>query len=287
MVALFMANKRGRKPTNNKSSVKIDNKLNEKLNNYSGLTGSTKTDIVNTLLNDFFKNKIVSNDYITPPNLFYFNMKELNNKVTEATEIKPIKELENNYIIKKIPNNLDNFNKKYNSYCYENNKNIHRGILFYPNIVINNDLETWQTDIIKDINYLIFIFDYNAIENKLNIGLINFKDLNLYLDVSQQYIIKNYENERAIFEKILFNNPIEYEYINCFNLIMCCDNVITPFNSFKNMNDHIIANKKRFENLNIIINDLDKKEIKKERNIYNYDFTKAIFNNKYSLNNLI
>ena len=52
-----MANKRGRKPTNNKSSVKIDNQLNDKLNNYCAVTGSTKTDIVNNLLRDFTKGK--------------------------------------------------------------------------------------------------------------------------------------------------------------------------------------------------------------------------------------
>lgn len=275
-----MANKRGRKPKNNKSSVKIDNKLNEKLNNYSGLTGSTKVDIVNSLLRDFFKNKIVTNTYIKPPNLFYFNMKELNNKTTEATAIKPIKELESNYIIKKIPNNLDTFNKKYNSYCYENNKNIHRGLLFYPNIIFNQDSLT-----IEIINYLNFIFDYNRQENKLNIGLIDFKDLNLYLGSNQQYIIKNYENEKAIFEKILFNND-KYNYINGFNLVLLnYSDIITPFNEFKSINDYIATNKHIYEKLKDLIK-IDAPP-QKEFNKYNYDFTTAIFNNKYSLNNLI
>lgn len=143
-------------------------------------------------------------------------------------------------------------------------------------------------EIIKSVDYLNFIFDYNSQLNKLNVGLIDFKDLNLYLDVNQQYIIKNYENERAIHEKILFNRDIENN-INCFSLLFNSDSVITSFNNFKHMNDHIIKNKKRYEKLKIIVEDVNKNDgqQKKEFNKYNYDFTTAIFNNKYSLNNLI
>ena len=149
-------------------------------------------------------------------------------------------------------------------------------------------MEDWPTEIIKSVDYLNFIFDYNSQENKLNVGLIDFKDLNLYLDVNQQYIIKNYENEMAIYEKILFNKDIENN-INCFSLLFNSDSVITPFNNFKHMNDYIIKNKKRYEKLKIIVEDVNKNDgqQKKEFNKYNYDFTKAIFNNKYSLNNLI
>ena len=288
-----MANKRGRKPKNNKSSVKIDNKLNEKLNNYSGLTGLTKTGIVNNLLNDFFKNKIVTNTYIKPPNLFYFNLKELmKDKTIKANDIEPIKELEHNYIIKAIPNNLDTFNKNYNSYCFNNNKNIHRGLLFWPKIIINNDEDLWLKEFIKDVKYFIFIFDYNNIKNNLNIGLIDLKDLDLYLNIENKEIIKNYAKEKKLFEKVLFKPFFDNEYkIQCFSLYMANDKILCPFSQFKKENDYINMNKKAFKELQFIINEIETETKANNKNnefdIYKYDFTTAIFNNKYSLNNLI
>lgn len=59
-------------------------------------------------------------------------------RIVKATAEKPIQDLNNYAVVKKVSNNLDLFDKELKSYCYEHNKNMHRGIFIYPVPVLKN-----------------------------------------------------------------------------------------------------------------------------------------------------
>lgn len=255
-----MANKRGRKPTNNKSSVKIDNQLNDKLNNYCAVTGSTKTDIVNNLLRGFFNNKIVSNDYITLDKPFYFNMNDLKeNKEIKATQKQPLTDKENIYIINKIPNNLDSFNKEFKSYCFDDIKCNHRGIFIKPNIMFDN-----KGNYNGQINYLITAYDYDVINNSLTIGLLENKHLDLYLTIEKRKYYYIYSKEKSILKNML-------ETLNN-NQVIIISRSINKTDILKPYTDNY---KKQ------LLKQLNKAPINKKT--INYSFNNAIFNNGLSI----
>ena len=96
--------------------IGITPELKEKVNKFCSVKGNTKNKLFNDLLEDFFNNKIVSNDYINLETPFYFNIQDLlNNKIVMATTTKPTSKF-NEYIkIVNVPNNLDQYNKQFNS----------------------------------------------------------------------------------------------------------------------------------------------------------------------------
>lgn len=158
---------------------KIEKSLVEKTKLYRELTGTTGVKLVETLLSDFFKDKVLDNTFIELPEPVYFNIMELKEEgIVKASPIKPIKELENIYILFNVPNNLDSFNTEINSYCYENNFNLHRG--YYVTSVFDEKLE--------------LVFNYNSKNNKLEIAISNDRDL--YFSLEQEE-----EKEKLITEK--------------------------------------------------------------------------------------
>lgn len=286
-----MANKKGRKPTNNKSSVKINNNLNEKLNNYCGVTGSKKTEVVNTLLNDFFKNKILTNDYITINKPFYFNKNDLiKNRFVNATTDKPIKDLINNNLVNKIPNNLDTFNNDFKSYCYEDNLNKHRGLYFNFNLVYDLKTEEKSTNLTKNpikIDYDYYIFDYDIKKNALNIGRICYNDIALYIDDYKQrkLILSNFKREKNTIESLLNNNSfwnnltIEYDS----EIIEDGKRQILEYNILnKKELDSLLTINNKIQSVLFYLNDSSiikdvvtdikfKRELKENKKIYNND----------------
>lgn len=164
----------------------ITPELKDKVNKFCSVKGNTKNKLLNDLLQDFFNNKIVSNDFIKLDTPYYFNIQDLlNNKSVIATTTKPTSKF-NEYIkIVNVPNNLDSYNKKYNSYCYDA-PNQHKGI------IINSLLDANHENLF--IHYLGFEFnkisdpDYKIIMNKqdtLKISLINENDLLNFLDMDK------------------------------------------------------------------------------------------------------
>ena len=116
-----------------------DIELIENLDKYIKLFNENKepSEKLNRL--KFFRNaikkelegKVLDNDFIDLPKPYYFNMMELKEEgIVKATTIKPIKDLEKTFVLFNVPHNLDSFNAEANSYCYEDNINLHRGYYY-------------------------------------------------------------------------------------------------------------------------------------------------------------
>lgn len=95
----------------------IDENLVNKTRRYKELTGTTTVELVEKLLSEFFKEIKLTNDYINIDEIYYFNFKKLlkDGKV-KATKNKLSQDLKETYIVKKIPNNLDKFDKNNNTF---------------------------------------------------------------------------------------------------------------------------------------------------------------------------
>lgn len=184
--------------------IGITPELKDKVNKFCSVKGNTKNKLFNDLLQDFFNNKIVSNDYITLEKPFYFNIQELlNNKIVICTTTKPTSKF-NEYIkIVNVPNNLDQYNKNYNSYCYDA-PDTHKGIL------INCLLDANHENLF--IHYLGFEFIKISYENKLLLDkqdilkislineneLLNFLDLDKHKEILKEFKAKEKELKEAI-----------------------------------------------------------------------------------------
>ena len=157
-----------------KSFGNFEADLVNKVSSYCTLIDMDRTKYISSLIEKDLENKVIDNDFIQLENYFYFNWEELLEKKTvKATNIEPVCNLEEHYVVKKIPNNLDKFNTQYNSFCYGNNPNIHRGFYFYP--------KPKKSD--KGLEILVYImaFDYDVRNDFLEISLVdNPTDLTLY-----------------------------------------------------------------------------------------------------------
>lgn len=188
--------------------VGITPELKDKVNKFCSVKGNTKNKLINDLLQDFFNNKIVSNDYIKLKEPLYFNIQDLlNNKSVICTNSKPTSKFNEFIKIVNVPNNLDSYNKNYNSYCSDA-PNHHKGIL------INSLLDENHENLF--IHYLGFEFiindpDYNLITNSqdtLKISLINETELLNVLNMDKhKEILKEFKaKEKELKEAIRKDN---------------------------------------------------------------------------------
>lgn len=160
--------------------------LVNKLSSYCSLIGIDRTKFISEVLSERLEGLIVTNDFITLEEPFYFNWQELKEeRIVKATAEKPIQDLNNYAVVKKVPNNLDLFNKELKSYCYENNKNMHRGLFIYPVPVFEESTLT-----LENILAYTLLFNYKTNSNELEISLIDFNELNLYIDFKTQATVQ-------------------------------------------------------------------------------------------------
>ena len=159
------------------SGIKQD--LVEKTKRYEEITGISTEKLVEKLLTEFFEDIHINNDYINIDEIYYFNFtKLLENHEVIATKNKLSENLNETFIIKKIPNNLDKFDKTYNTFCYNGNPDQHAGIYSYNRF----HCESKFKDTFLFQYYL--LFDYNEKTEKLVLKLIDMNDLNLLVDLN-------------------------------------------------------------------------------------------------------
>ena len=272
----------------NNSSVKIDDELHLKLKKYVETLKKhdikridaeknkayeiTSVSIVNKLLEDYFKNKIVSNtDYIIFKQPFYYNLSDLyNNKEVEATIKEPSK-VRNMNIIKEMPNNLDTFNKKFESYCYSDSEYLHKGIQFIVDPIYETKFKGIETNIL--------LYEYDSKENILNIYDIDFEDLHVFLNQENYYkVMNNFNYELALLKHLFkeYNENVLFDWCNSKNNLACND-----YASNKMLSEIPVIYDE-----NITLDDADYIDITPPSFIYfkdnliHYDFTKAVFNGK-------
>ena len=256
--------------------IKIKPDLLIKLNNYIQRINKARKEekrkqnntsqklIINELLETFFKNKIVSNDYIKLDKPFYFNKNDLiQNKNVSCITNKPNQQFNNYITVSRIPNNLDTFNKKFNSYCFNNTYKYHKGILLYP--------YTDKTTI--KFYYLLFEYCENDI---LNIYLLNDYELINIIDLeNDKKLYKDFINKK----KDLIKQHEKDYYINIINFNEM-DNIIKlDTKEFINMAINKKMNDKEF----LKGHDLTKEQYKNFLDVFNNDLKYFIFNRSNNL----
>ena len=122
--------------------------------------------------------------------IYYFNFKKLleNHKV-KASKNKLSEDLKETYIVKKIPNNLDKFDKTNNTFCYNGIPEKHLGIYSYNQFISKSTFK--DTKLMQQ--YILFY--YNEKTEELTLKLIKIDDIKLIVDLNEVTPILNDINE--------------------------------------------------------------------------------------------
>ena len=161
------------KKENGKFEVTLNKEVFNHLIKYLVLGGeSTKrNEFIESLIADKLKDNVLDNDYINlkPNDYFYINKNELLKEKSIVASNDLIKrDLEEIFVVKSIPNNLDEFDQDLKTYCDKGNKYKHAGVHILPKY--------------KEYEEKIFSFEYDSQERYLKIELISKKDLEILLN---------------------------------------------------------------------------------------------------------
>lgn len=194
--------------------IKIDKELQQMVKKYVDLLNENNKndkqiwqgDIVNDLIRGFFKDKQLTNDFIELETPLYIRLDKLiNHKEVSADSIAPITDLQNVGVVKKIPINLDKFSTDHDTYCYDNNPGLHRGLYPYHKLKWNH--ETNAGWLVKTY-FLIFDYDTNKLGSGipyLKIGLIDHVPHLKYYSDDDEYI-ESLRNTAKEFRKDINKN---------------------------------------------------------------------------------
>lgn len=175
----------------------IDKNLVDKSKRYKELTGTTTVELVEKLLEEFFKKVKLTNDYINIDEIYYFNFKKLlKYGEVKATKNKLSEDLKETYIVKKIPNNLDKFDKNNNTFCYNEIPEKHLGIYSYNSFKLKSKFKD------TELHQYYMLFEYNEKTEELNIKLIDIKDIELLVDINS---ISDFLKDLKEFNNIFIN----------------------------------------------------------------------------------
>ena len=222
---------------------RLEADLVNKLDSYSKLVGSSRIGIIRQLLEDFLEDKVVEPTFITLDKPFYFNYAELvSSGSVKASTIKPISNLEDVAIIKKVPVNLDKFEPEFKTYCYNKQPNLHKGIYIYHKLYWN----VYFIDKVVD-DFLIFQYDLKA--NELEIGLVkNIDLLDLYVDDNSEEnkeLLKGLLEEAEVFTKTINDNDVygSIEFGANIDSVFKSFEVIEPYSQKRRLTNQLDLNK--------------------------------------------
>lgn len=154
----------------------IEENLVKKTKLYKELTGTSTVELVEKLLTEFFNEIKLNNEYIYIDEIYYFNFEKLLiDKEVKATKNKLSEDLKKTYIIKKIPNNLDEFDKLHTTFCYNGNPKKHLGIYSYNEFISQSEFK--DTELFQC--YILFYYDEKTEE--LILKLIELSDIALII----------------------------------------------------------------------------------------------------------
>ena len=152
---------------------KVTPSLNKSLVDYAKLIGITKIELIESLIAKELEGKVLDKEFIVPDKPFYFNLNELLEEGTvKASTNKPSTDFNKYYTVKKIANNLDSKNADFRTYCYNDNKALHKGIFIYYFFS-------------SEANPVPLVFDYNSEAKELVISLIKLSDLSFLIETEE------------------------------------------------------------------------------------------------------
>lgn len=181
------------KKNNIQFNIRVNKELKEQFNEIVKLSNIKNVDLINEILQEYYNKRVFTNDFLYFDKPFYFNIMDLfENKQAKAINTPPETNQFNYYIVNGMPINFNAWNKNYNSYCFNNDINHHKGII----------LNQFGIDGIIFICFLVFEY----INGNLNIKLYTLKELYLMINPSNKEIINQLEQD--------YN-----ELINCYNKV--------------------------------------------------------------------
>ena len=195
-------------------TVRFKPSLKEKIKEYSSISKKTEAKIINEALTDYFKEKILTNEYIELDKPYYINSLDLfKDGKALATVEKPDSNFNYQMVINKIVNNLDSWNKEYNTYCYENSIYSHKGILL--NVFYFIDVGKIEPVYLL-FNYTTNKLDFNADllkSEELTISYVKHDELPIVLDTvkHKELLAELKEQEKEIRKDI--SEGLEYGII--------------------------------------------------------------------------
>lgn len=192
--------------------------------------------------------KVLTNDLIKLDKPFYFNWLELKeNSLVKASTEEPISDLDLTFIVNKVPNNLDVWNRTEETYSSGNSSSVHKGIYVLYWIIYNSKNYFEVRKIVE--KYL--IFKYNSSDNSLDISLVKEKDLYLYVP-SGSSILSELEEEKDNF----YNNIVnEGNIINLEEWFKHLE-VIKPFKMVKELS--VFSTSDKFKELSERLDNAEK-----------------------------
>lgn len=150
-------------------SVKIDKDLKEQFYFIAKNSNIKNKDLINNIFSEYFKKRTLTSDFLKLDNPYYFNVVELlEQKETKAISKAPETNQFNYYIINAIPINFNTWNKNYNSYCFNNEFNHHKGIIFNCFVVNDKLYNAFIIFELKDKDLIIKLYDYNELNLLIN-----------------------------------------------------------------------------------------------------------------------
>jgi len=216
--------------TNKPFYIRFKPSYMENIEAISEKTGLAKSKVMNEILASYFEDKVLTNDFIKLDNPFYFNMNELKEqKTVRAVEKIPTYKRDEGYLVYSVPNNLDSFDNELKTYCSGTATN-HKGI-YIDYVVTTSDIKGEDrlfSKVVEDITENYFIFDYDSSAKTLDVSLVPFEDLYLYVPIGSS-ILEDLEAEKDEF----YNNIILDEKTNVLNEIELLSKSINVLHSYK------------------------------------------------------
>ena len=186
------------KKNNIQFNIRVNKELKEQFNEIVKLSNIKNVDLINEILQEYYNKRVFTNDFLYFDKPFYFNIMDLfKNKQAKAINTPPETNQFNYYIVNGMPINFNAWNKNYNSYCFNNDINHHKGII----------LNQFTIDGIIFICFLAFEY----INGNLNIKLYTLKELYLMINPSNKEIINQLEQEYN--EMINYYNKFDMQFI--------------------------------------------------------------------------
>ena len=197
---------------------KVNPGLHNKINRYINLVNRNKAiddnkkfnvrDYILNLIEKDLNGLVLDNTFIKLDKQYMFNRNELKENKKAIATTKPFSELDEAIIIIEIPNNLDSFDKKERSYCYNGDKSVHAGYYIFNDIhyyfIYDSKEETIEVKIVDPNNMKLYVHDDKLKEKLLNDNSFIMNSLGNGLTIGQ------------LFETS--SKPIMYKYINQFEL---------------------------------------------------------------------
>lgn len=237
------------KEENEPFNIRFKPSYHKKVEDIVKLTGRPRTEVYNEIFEHYFKDKIVTNDFIELEEPFYFNMAEIKEKGNVKATTKPsIHDLEKVFTVNKIPNNVDSFDKDLKTY-YSGNPSEHLGI--YVDFIVEHEAKeipyhdrTAIIHVVTDISERYFIFSYNSSDNTLDISLVPFENLYLYVPTDSTVLEELEEEKDKFYYNIILDN--ETKQLNDFEYFEKSE-VIQSYKAKKDLAIYFEKNKEKYD----------------------------------------